>query len=53
MAAKATDPVKASEAAVEKVQSAQDKIDEQGFIGDKVDPEPNDSYTVAGVTKDL
>lgn len=46
----AKDPVKASEAAVEKVQDAADKINEQGFIGEKVDETPNENYTIAGVT---
>lgn len=44
------DPVKASEAAADKVQSATDKINEQGFLGHKVDETPNENYTIAGVT---
>jgi len=27
-----------------------DQVEEQGFIGVKVDPTPNENYTVAGVT---
>lgn len=34
------------------VQSRVDKETAQGFLGTKVDPEPNESYTVAGVTGD-
>lgn len=33
-----------------RVQEQQDKDDEQGFRGVKVDPTPNEAYTVAGVT---
>ena len=32
------------------VQSKMDKLTEQGFRGVKVDPRPNEDYTVAGVT---
>ncbi|AYN57275.1 hypothetical protein PBI_BRIDGETTE_8 [Arthrobacter phage Bridgette] len=44
------DPVKASEAAADKAQSATDKINEQGFLGEEVDKTPNENYTIAGVT---
>ncbi len=27
-----------------------DKANEQGFLGEEVDPTPNEAYTVAGVT---
>lgn len=30
-----------------------EKANEQGFIGQKVDPTPNENYTVAGVTAGL
>jgi hypothetical protein len=29
-----------------------EKANEQGFLGEKVDPTPDENYTVAGVTKD-
>lgn len=32
------------------VQAKTDQINEQGFFGTKVDPTPNEHYTVAGVT---
>lgn len=32
------------------VQQKFDKINSQGFTGVKVDPEPNETYTLAGVT---
>jgi len=32
------------------VQAKTDQINEQGFLGTKVDPTPNENYTVAGVT---
>jgi hypothetical protein len=50
-AKKETDPEKATESAVKQVQERADAIYEQGFVGDKVDPEPNESYTLDGVTK--
>lgn len=36
----------------EQVQQRFDDIQEQGFRGVKVDPTPNENYTVAGVTSD-
>ena len=39
----------AADAADERVQKAADKEQEQGFLGQKVDPTPNENYTVAGV----
>jgi hypothetical protein len=44
------DSVKASEAAADKVQATTDKINEQGYLGHKVDETPNENYTIAGVT---
>ena len=35
------------------VQEAMDEATEQGFIGEKADPVPNEAYTVSGVTKGL
>lgn len=32
------------------VQAKVDQENEQGFVGVKVDPTPNENYTVAGVT---
>jgi hypothetical protein len=32
------------------LQATLDEINEKGFRGDKVDPTPNENYTVAGVT---
>jgi hypothetical protein len=32
------------------VQENFDKAEDQGFIGEKVDPTPNEHYTLAGVT---
>lgn len=43
--------VAASEAAVAQAQSLADEHNEQGYLGTKVDPAPNEDYTVAGVTK--
>lgn len=34
----------------QQVQKAADQATEQGFIGVKADPTPNENYTVAGVT---
>lgn len=42
----------ASDAAVKQAQSLADEQNEQGYLGTKVDPAPNEDYTVAGVTKD-
>jgi hypothetical protein len=42
----------ASDAAVQQAQSISDPIYEQGYLGTKVDPAPNEDYTVAGVIKD-
>lgn len=36
----------------EQVKEQMDEITEQGFRGVKVDPTPNENYTVAGVTAD-
>jgi hypothetical protein len=36
---------------VDLVTDEANKALEQGFIGEKVDPEPNEVYTIAGVTK--
>lgn len=41
-----------SDAAVKQAQSLADEQNEQGYLGTKVDPAPNEDYTVAGVTKD-
>lgn len=38
------------DAGASQVQSKFDEINEKGFRGDKVDPTPNEAYTVAGVT---
>lgn len=38
-----------AEKAVNTDQPALDKANEQGFLGDKVDPTPDAHYTVAGV----
>lgn len=35
------------------VQEKFDEINEQGFIGTKVDPTENEAYTVAGVTSGM
>lgn len=43
---------KATDAAVAQAQSTADKINDQGYLGTKVDPAPNEDYTIAGVTKD-
>lgn len=39
----------ATEKSAEKVQEAVDVETDQGFRGTKVDPTPNDNYTLAGV----
>lgn len=44
MATKKTDDLGAAE-----VQKAKDEEDAQGFVGGKVDPTPDEHYTVAGV----
>jgi hypothetical protein len=44
--------VAASDAATKQAQSLADEQNEQGYLGTKVDPTPNEDYTVAGVTKD-
>lgn len=41
---------KADEKIAGQVQEAVDKETEQGFRGVKIDPTPNENYTVAGVT---
>lgn len=46
MAAKKDD----TEKAAEQVQAAVDVETDQGFRGTKVDPTPNENYTVVGVT---
>jgi hypothetical protein len=38
-------------AGAEQLQQQTDTAHEQGFVGQKVDPEPNESYTLQGVTK--
>jgi hypothetical protein len=43
---------KAAEADADASQAIADEIAEQGFRGVKVDPRPNEDYTVAGVTGD-
>lgn len=53
MAEKKTDEKPAEqpkEAGAEQVDEAMAVEQEQGFRGTKVDPEPNESYTVKGVT---
>lgn len=43
-------PSAKEDAGAGQVQSRMDHYTEQGFRGVKVDPTPNDNYTVAGVT---
>jgi hypothetical protein len=43
-------PSAKADAGREQVQSKMDEITAQGFRGVKVDPTPNENYTVAGVT---
>lgn len=53
MAEKKTDEKPAEqprEAGAEQVDKALNEEQEQGFRGTKVDPEPNEVYTVKGVT---
>lgn len=49
-ARKTTDPDKQTDAAAAQVQEAVDEAEAQGFLGEEVDPTPNENYTVAGVT---
>lgn len=44
----ATKDDKATDAAAKQVQKAKDVEDEQGFRGIKVDPTPNENYTLKG-----
>lgn len=44
--AKKADAPKNAEAAEEEVQSRSDKEQEQGFVGIKVDPHPNEAYSL-------
>lgn len=44
------DDEKATDAAAKQVQEQADKETDQGFRGTKVDPTPNENYTVEGVT---
>lgn len=44
------DPEQVADQAVEEVQATVDAENEQGFIGEAVDPTPRSAYTVAGVT---
>lgn len=39
-----------ADAGAEQVQERVDQEQEQGYVGRKVDPTPNENYTVAGVT---
>jgi hypothetical protein len=48
-----TSDVTAKDLGVDQVQAAMDEETGQGFRGKKVDPTPNEHYTVAGVTKGL
>lgn len=43
------DPAAAAEASQDHAQEVIDNEEEQGFRGNKVDPTPNEHYTVAGV----
>lgn len=43
-------PEKIADRAVEEVQKTVDAENEQGFIGQPVDPTPREDYTVSGVT---
>lgn len=51
MVSRNTSAEKASEKAVDQVQEKADAEVDQGYRGVKVDPTPNEHYTVAGVTE--
>jgi hypothetical protein len=46
------DPEKVADQAVEEVQATVDAENEQGFIGQQVDPTDRANYTVGGVTSE-
>lgn len=46
-----TDAEKTTENVASQAQEKADKEAEEGYIGVKADPEPNETYTVAGVTR--
>jgi hypothetical protein len=43
----------AGTSALDVLKAANDKAYGQGFIGEKVDPNPNEVYTIAGVIKNM
>lgn len=48
---RAAEPARAEGAGQDQVQRAMDAEQRKGYFGAKVDPTPDEAYTVAGVTK--